>query len=64
MVGLDLVHYDVGDFFYDTFAHPHRLFLQLPFAGLTELTDFPLHVLDVGDLIVALLCFLCFGIGT
>ena len=37
--------------------------MQLPFASLAELVDFPLHILDVGDLVVALLRFLCFGVG-
>ena len=37
--------------------------MELPFASLAELVDFPLHILDVGDLVVALLRFLCFGVG-
>jgi hypothetical protein len=42
----------------------HLLLLQLPFTGLTEVVHFPLHIFDVGDLVVALLCFLRLGIGT
>ena len=40
-----------------------RLFLQLAFTGLAKLVNLALHVLDVRDLVVAILGQLAFGVG-
>ena len=37
--------------------------MQLPLAGLAEIIDLPLHVFDVGDLVVTLLGGLSFLFG-
>src|ERR1700751_5600274 len=55
MIGFDLLHHNVGDFLYDSFAHAHQLLLQLPFTRLAEIADLLLHSFDFCDLIITIL---------